>query len=149
MTEESSGEGWVVFAGIVLGIAGIMRFFDAIWAWSYHGALPSNLQAAIFGHSLNTYGWVWLGVAIVLVVTGLAVQTRSQVARWTGVVAGSIGAITAIWWMPYYPVWSFVYVVLGVMVVYALAAHGQKEPEGWVTEQAAASQARPAASSSM
>jgi hypothetical protein len=61
----------------------------------------------------------------------------------------TVGAITAIWWMPFYPVWSFVYVVLGVMVVDALAAHGQKEPEGWVTEQAAASQARPAASSSM
>jgi hypothetical protein len=149
MSEETSGEGWVLFAGIVLGVAGIMRFFDAIWAWSYHGVLPSNLEDAIFGHSLNTYGWVWLGVAIVLVVTGLAVQTRSQVARWTGVVAGAIGAITAVWWMPYYPVWSFVYVVLGVLVVYALAANGQREPGRWAVAQPPADgQGRQVASSS-
>jgi hypothetical protein len=40
MADESSGEGWIAFAGIVLGIAGIMRFFDAIWArWA---AQPTN-----------------------------------------------------------------------------------------------------------
>ena len=52
------GEGWRFFAGTVLGIAGIMRFFDAIWAFGYHGVLPSDLEGAIFGHSLKTYGWV-------------------------------------------------------------------------------------------
>jgi len=26
------GEGWIMFAAIVLAVAGIMRIFDAIWA---------------------------------------------------------------------------------------------------------------------
>ncbi len=39
-------------------------------------------------------------------------------------VAGAIGAISAIWWMPYYPVWSLTYIALGVIVIYALAAYG-------------------------
>jgi hypothetical protein len=43
------GDGWRYVAGTVLGIAGIMRFFDAIWAWSYNGAVPENLQNALFG----------------------------------------------------------------------------------------------------
>ena len=50
---EETGSGWRFFAATVLGIAGIMRFFDAIWAWRYHGAIPNNLEAAIFGHSLR------------------------------------------------------------------------------------------------
>ena len=29
---DRRGEGWLVFAAIVLGVAGIMRIFDAIWA---------------------------------------------------------------------------------------------------------------------
>ena len=41
---DRRGEGWVVFAAIVLGMAGIMRIFDAIWAFRYHGALPENLE---------------------------------------------------------------------------------------------------------
>ena len=36
------GQGWVMFAAIVLGVAGIMRIFDAIWAFRYHGAVPQT-----------------------------------------------------------------------------------------------------------
>jgi hypothetical protein len=31
----------------VLIIAGIMRIFDAIWAWSYNGVLPDEFQEAL------------------------------------------------------------------------------------------------------
>jgi hypothetical protein len=30
-------------------------------------------------------------------------------------------------WMPYYPVWSLVYIAIGVLVVYALVAHGGRD----------------------
>ena len=65
-TMDRRGEGWIMFAAIVLAVAGIMRIFDAIWAFRYHGVLPGNLEAAIFGHSLKTYGWIYLVVAAVL-----------------------------------------------------------------------------------
>ena len=86
MPMDRRGEGWVVFAAIVLGVAGIMRIFDAIWAFRYHGALPENLEGAIFGHSLKTYGWLYLVVAAVLivcVVPGVSAGRRS--ARWAGI----------------------------------------------------------------
>jgi hypothetical protein len=124
MDDYGSGEGWLLFAGVVLMTAGVMRFFDAIWAWTYNGPLPGNLQQALFGRSLTTYGWIWLIVAVILFGSGLAVMMRSQLARWVGIAAGALGAISAIWWMPYYPVWSFVYIATGMLVIYALAAHG-------------------------
>ena len=124
---EQKGEGWVVFAATVLGVAGIMRVFDAIWAFRYHGALPQNLENAIFGTSLKTYGWVYLAVAAILILCALAVMSRSQLGRWVGVAAGAIGAISAVWWMPYYPIWSLTYVGLGVAVIYALVAYGGRE----------------------
>jgi hypothetical protein len=118
------GHGWIIFAAIVLGVAGIMRIFDAIWAFRYHGAVPENLQNALFGTSLKTYGWVYLVVGIILILCSLAVIAGSQFARWVGIAAGAIGAISAIWWMPYYPIWSLTYIALGVIVIYALAAYG-------------------------
>ena len=123
---DRRGGGWVVFAAIVLGVAGVMRFFDAIWAFSYHGVLPENLEGAIFGHSLKTYGWVYLVVAVVLLLCGFLVLTGSQSGRWVGIAAGAIGCISAIWWMPYYPIWSLTYIVIGALVIYALAAYGGK-----------------------
>ena len=50
----------------------------------------------------------------------------SRVARWFGVVAGAVGAVSAIWWMPYYPVWSLTYIAIGALVVFGLIAYGGK-----------------------
>ena len=123
---DRRGGGWVVFAAIVLGVAGIMRIFDAIWAFSYHGVLRENLEGAVFGHSLKTYGWVYLVVAAVLIVCAFLVLGGSQVGRWVGIAAGAIGCVSAAWCMPYYPIWSLTYVAIGALVIYALAANGGK-----------------------
>ena len=124
---RTQGGGWIVFAAVVLAVAGIMRIFDAIWAFTYDGPLPENLQDALFGHSLNTYGWIYLIVGLLLIGCAFLVLNGSQVGRWVGITAGAIAAISAIWWMPYYPIWSLAYIALGILVVYALAAYGQRE----------------------
>jgi len=126
---DDRGHGWLLFSAIVLGVAGIMRIFDSIWAFRYHGVLPQNLEDAIFGTSLKTYGWVYLVVGIVLILCAFAVLSRSQIGRWVGVAAAAIAAISAVWWMPYYPIWSLTYVGLGVLVIYSLVAYGGRTPE--------------------
>lgn len=127
MTSHRSGSGWIAFAAIALGIAGVMRIFDAIWAFRYHGVLPENLEGAIFGHSLKTYGWVWLVVAAIYIACAFLLASGSQFARWFGVAAAGIGAFSAIWWMPYYPAWSFVYIAVGGLVIYALVVYGGRD----------------------
>ncbi len=42
--DDVQTSGWLSFAGIVLIVGGIMRFFDSLWAFRYHGSLPSNLR---------------------------------------------------------------------------------------------------------
>jgi hypothetical protein len=124
----SRGGGWIIFAGVVLAVAGIMRIFDAIWAFTYNGAVPANLQDAVFGHSLKTYGWIYLIVAVVLIAASFLVLNGSQIGRWLGIAAGAIATISAVWWIPYYPVWALAYIFLGILVICALAAYGG-EPE--------------------
>lgn len=123
-TEVEQGSGWLLFAAIVLIVAGIMRIFDAIWAWSYDGVLPDEFQEALFGNDLDTYGWIWLIVGIVLVAAGASVMQQAQWARWIGILAGAVLAISAVWWLPVYPVWSLIYIFIGVFVIYGLAAYG-------------------------
>lgn len=124
---QAKGSGLLVFAAVMLGVAGIMRFFDALWAFAYNGPVPEDLQDALFGHSLDTYGWIYLVVAALLILSAFAVLQGSQLARWVGVVAASIGVISAMWWMPYYPIWSLTYVGIGATVIYALVAYGGRD----------------------
>jgi hypothetical protein len=130
--------GWLTFSGIVLIIAGVMRVLDAIWAFRYNGAVVDNLHDAIFGHSLTTYGWIWLIVGILLILSGSAVMGTKRgagvtMARWFGVVAAGVAAITAMSWMPYYPAWSAVYTAVGALVIYGLVAHFDAEDAATAT----------------
>ena len=81
LVDAEQSYGWLLFASIVLICAGIMRILDAIWAWRYNGVLPDEFQKAVLGNDLDTYGWLWLIVGIVLILAGLAVMQRSQWAR--------------------------------------------------------------------
>ena len=126
--EEKPGTGWLFFAATILGLAGLMRIIDSLWAFRYDGVLPDGLQNAVFGDDLTTYAWVWLGVGIVLIVASLLIVTRSQIGRWVGLVAAAIGGLTAMTWMPYYPVWSLTYVAVAVLVLYALTRYGSRDP---------------------
>ena len=124
--------GWLTFSAVVLIIAGIMRVIDAIWAFGYHGAIPDNLQGALLGHSLATYGWIWLIIGIILIAAGVLVlgpsdQPSAEVSRWVGIVAAALAAISAMFVMPYYPVWSLLYILIAILVIYGLSAqYGEK-----------------------
>jgi hypothetical protein len=124
--------GWLTFSAVVLIVAGIMRVIDAIWAFGYHGAIPDNLQGALLGHSLKTYGWIWLIIGVILIVAGAAVlgpsdRPSAEVFRWVGIIAAGLAAISAIFVMPYYPVWSLIYIAIAVMVIYGLSAHPREQ----------------------
>ena len=126
LDEEIPG-GWLFFAGTVLGLAGAMRILDAIWAFGYGGALPDELQDGVLGSNLTTYAWTWLIVGIILIVASILILSRSQLARWVGIIAAVLGALSAMTWMPYYPIWSLTYVGVAVLALYALAAHGGRQ----------------------
>jgi hypothetical protein len=126
-TDEESGMGWLFFAGTMLGLAGLMRIIDAIWAFGASDQAV-NLKDGVLGDNLTTYAWLWLILGLILIVSSFYVLVRSQFARWVGIVAAGIGALGAMTWMPYTAVWSFTYISLAVLTIYALGAHGGREP---------------------
>ena len=121
---DEPGAGWLIFAGTILGLAGLMRLIDALWAFGYKGSLPDNLKDGVLGSDLRRYAWTWLIVGCVLIASSILILYRSQFARWIGFIAATVAALSAMTWMPYYPVWSLTYVATAVLVFYALARHG-------------------------
>ena len=123
--------GWLTFAGVLLIVTGVMRILDSIWAFSYNGTVVDNLHGAILGHSLTTYAVIWLIVGITSVVTGYLVlrpgSLSAEVSRRVGVGVAGFNAILAMSWMPYYPVWSLVYIGMGIVIIYALLVHFDEE----------------------
>jgi hypothetical protein len=118
------GVRWLAFAAALLAVSGIFKIFDALWAFKYDDEVSGEVQTVLFEHDLTSWGWVWLGVGIVLIAAGFAVVTGAEWARWVGIVAASIAAISFLPWIYYQPLWTILSVSLAVLVIYALAAYG-------------------------
>jgi hypothetical protein len=127
MYDDPPGFGWLFFAGTVIGLAGLMRVFDSIWAFRFDGALPPGLSDTLLGDNINTYAWTWLIVGLVLIFSSFLLLTGSQFARWVGFFAATIMALSAATWLPYYPVWSLIYIVIAVLVFHALSRYGGRQ----------------------
>ena len=51
--EAEPVSGWMLFAGTVMGLAGLMRLLDSFWAFRYNGALPDALKDGLLGDNLT------------------------------------------------------------------------------------------------
>jgi hypothetical protein len=121
--------GWLSFAAALLVVSGIFKILDALWAFKYDDDVSDEVQTVLFENDLASWGWVWLGVGIILILAGFAVVSGSQWARWVGIVAASLAAISFLPWIYYQPLWTILSVTLAVLVIYALAAYGgPREP---------------------
>ena len=127
MTPRAAG--WLSFAAALLVVSGIFKILDSLWAFKYDDDVSDEVQTVLFENDLASWGWVWLGVGIILILAGFAVVSGSQWARWVGIVAASLAAISFLPWIYYKPLWTILSVTLAVLVIYALAAYGgPREP---------------------
>jgi hypothetical protein len=118
------GTGWLSFAAAILIVSGLFKILDGFWAFKYDDDLSDPVQTVIFEGDLTSWGWVWLSIGIILIAAGFAVVTGSDWARWVGILAAGIAAITFFPWIYYQPLWTILSVSLAILVIYALAAYG-------------------------
>lgn len=121
------GAGWLLFSSVMLMMGGVMRIIDALWAFDKDDEIGENLQVILWDDNLTAYGWMWLIVGILLIVSGFGVLSGSEMARWFGIFMAAIAAISSMLWIYAYPIWSLVSTAIAVMVIYGLAAYGGRD----------------------
>jgi len=121
---EERANGWLVFAASMLGIAGTFSIVDGIVALSRSKFYVAN---AVFVFSdLRTWGWITLILGGVAVLAAFGVLSRSQFARWFGIVAAGLNALGQFMFVQAYPFWAMFVFAADVLVIYALAVYGSR-----------------------
>lgn len=123
--EYGAGEGWVGFAAVMLGFAGIWNTLSGILAIA-DSRVYVNDAVYIFS-DLNTWGWIVLGLGILQLIAAPAVLTGSELARWFGIVVAGINAMGQLYFLPAYPLWAMALFAVDIVIIYGLAAHGGKQ----------------------
>jgi hypothetical protein len=121
---ERRGRGWVTFAALMLIIAGAMDILNGWWALD---AQDTAIDAVFWNDNIEAWGWFYIILGVVLLVTGISILRRASWAVMVGIIAGCIGAILNIFWIFQYPFASIVLIILNIMVVHALTTYGLDE----------------------
>ena len=121
-----STSGWVVFAGIMLFMAGMFGAIDGLVAIINEEVfLVSDDQAILV--DVSAWGWVHLIVGSITLVTGLAVLRGQLWAVILGVLLAMVSATTQILFITVFPWWSLAIIAIDVLVIYGLIVHGTQD----------------------
>jgi hypothetical protein len=112
----------VVFAGMLLAVAGGFTLIQAIYALTGHLFAAADGDPLVL--DLTTWGWLHLVLGALQLLVGLAVLQGATWARVTAAVVVGLSAVSHVLLLPTYPVWSALLIGLDVLVVWALCMHG-------------------------
>jgi hypothetical protein len=131
MTEPTRrGTGWIIFAGIMMIIAGANMFINGLWALNASNTVVAKFKDQLLFESsnLDTWGWIYVIVGAVVLLAGIFVFMRVQWAVWVGILGATVQAIFAFFWLfsPYWP-GALVIIVVDLLVLHALISYGNRE----------------------
>ena len=121
-TDDETGYGWVVFAGVLLMVAGTLNCIYGIAAIGDSKFFVNNVEYVF--SNLNTWGWIILCLGVAQVLVGLGVFAKNQFARWTGVFVLSLNAIAQMLFIPASPFLAMSLLAMDILAIYGLAAYG-------------------------
>jgi hypothetical protein len=116
--------GWTWFAGFMMLMLGCWQFVAGLSAL-FEDEVFVPVRDYVLKFDLTTWGWIHLGLGVLIVLAGLGVFTGAVWARTIGVILAILAGIAAFGWIPWYPVWGILIAVAAVAVVWALTAHGR------------------------
>ena len=123
-TRRGRGTGWIIFAGVVMILAGGNMAINGLWALHASSQVEKSFgDTLLFSSSnLDTWGWIYLIVGAVVLIAGIMVFFRVAFGMWVGIIAAGVQAIFAFFWIfsPYWP-GALVIIALDLLVIYALS----------------------------
>ena len=115
-------QGLSVFAGTMLVTVGAMGILQGISALANDKLFVQGIKFT-YALDLTQWGWIHLILGIVLALVGVFIFTRQAWARWTGIFIAALAILANFMWLPYYPLWSVVMIVLCIASIWALAVY--------------------------
>jgi hypothetical protein len=114
--------GTILFGGIIMIVAGAFHIIQALVAL-FNDEFYVAGEEYIYKFDLTSWGWIHLLGGVLLVLGGIFLFRGAMWARILAVVLASLSAILNFMWLPYYPLWGVIVIILDVVIIWAVLAH--------------------------
>ena len=124
-SRDNRAAGWQTYSGLVLALGGLFATIDGLMAVYKSSFFVGN---AVFVFSdLRTWGWITFALGLLGIISGFAVFSGREWARWTGITIAGLGALGQLLFAQAYPLWSLMIMGVYLLAVYGLAVYGVRE----------------------
>ena len=116
-------------------IVGVFNVIDGLRALTSSNQVEDALGGAELPltNDVKTWGWVVLIIGGVMILAGFLIFSGNMFGRIVGVVIAGANMIVQISYLDHNPFWSFTIIIVDVLIIYGLVAHGGRVDE-WSTE---------------
>ncbi|MFF0345070.1 hypothetical protein [Kribbella sp. NPDC004875] len=118
--------GWILFAGVMMIVLGILHAFQgfiAIFHDDYFLVRASRLAIEL---NYDSWGLIHLILGLVVVVSGIALLNGKLWGRVVGVVLAVLSIVVNAAFLAAYPIWSTILIAVDILVIWALTVHGDE-----------------------
>src|ERR1700710_823335 len=121
------GVGWIVFAGMLTFLVGILNIVYGIAALNHSGFFVGH--GGFIVANLRTWGYILIALGAMQLLAGLSIWEGGKFGQYVGIFFASVSILFSMLTLPGYPAYSFVLIALDVLVVYGLSMYGGRGPD--------------------
>ena len=125
-SEVPRANGLADYAGVLMVIVGIWHVLVGITALA-NDKIYVSASNTIYSYDLTGWGWIHLLAGILVAGTGVGVLRGQTWGRVVGIVLASLSMVANFLYLPWYPWWSVLIIVLDITIIWALAVY-RREP---------------------
>ena len=126
MDSYQRGDGWVLFAGIMLMIVGFLNLIYGIAALDDSAYFNGDARYVIFD-DLNTWGWFYLIIGVLQLIAAFSIWNKGAYGRLIGIATAAGNAMLVLFTVNAYPFAAFMIFLIDIAVIYGLAVYGGRE----------------------
>jgi hypothetical protein len=120
--EVDPGRGWIVFAGAMLALGGVLNVVYGIAGIGNSQVYARGVEYVL--GDLKTWGWILLVAGIAQLVVAFGVWAATEWGRWLGVVIAGLNMFVQFFALPAFPARALLMFFVDVIVIYGLLTYG-------------------------
>jgi hypothetical protein len=122
------GEGWIIFAGAMLTLAGFVNVIWGIAAIDNSSFFTDEGRYVLFDN-LSTWGWFFLIIGILQLFAAYSIYSGGGFGQFFGILCAGINALILLFTVNAFPFAAFMLFIVDILVIYGLAAYGGRRTE--------------------
>ena len=127
--DDMSWMGWIGFAAFMLMLAGVFSGIAGFVALFQNTVVYNAGTSTLWALDFTQWGWIHILAGILLFTAAGSLLYGHMYGRIIAIFVASLSAIANMVFIPVYPFWSILVIIIDIMVIYAVSVHGGKLKE--------------------